>query len=255
MKNVEKFPELSVREKRVLFYTIHRYIADNDPVGSRTISKAFDFDMSAATVRNICADLEESGYLDQPHTSAGRRPTDKGYRYYLNELVKIQSLAVRERERIVREYQERMVTVDEILQKTAKLLSAVSDHTSVVVYPDHAHVEISRMSLMLDNTDFKDVNKLREAMRILEEPQNIEEIFKPSPGDMVEVNVRLGQELKRPALDNIGIITADYVIDDHTKGALGIVGPKRMPYDRLIALVRTIQTAVNTSFRRLTGRP
>ncbi|OGH55611.1 MAG: hypothetical protein A3G34_00885 [Candidatus Lindowbacteria bacterium RIFCSPLOWO2_12_FULL_62_27] len=245
--------ELTVREKRILYFTIHNYIRANEPIGSRTISKAFDFDMSPATVRNICSDLEEWGYLGQPHTSAGRQPTDKGYRYYINELLKIQEIAARQRERIVREYNEKLASLDDILQKTARLMADVSGHTAVVLYPDRRHVEISRLSLMLDRPDFKDMGQLREAMGVLEEPARLGEIFRPEPGGPDEVDVKLGRELNQPELQEFGVIKAGYHVDDARQGSLGLVGPKRMPYGRLIALVGAVKDAVNSTFRRMRG--
>jgi len=250
----EKIHELSVREKRVLYYTIHRYIVDHDPVGSRTIAKAFGYDMSPATVRNICADLEESGYLDQPHTSAGRQPSDKGYRYFINELLHVQELAEKQKERIAREYQEKIESLDAVLQKTARLLSAVSGHTAVVLYPDKQHVEISRLSLMLEKPDFRDISQLRDAMRILEEPENIGEIFRPGTENTDEVDVKLGRELNQPALTEFGVIKANYQVGEGAQGSLGLVGPKRMPYGRLIALVGTIKDAMNLAIHRMRGR-
>lgn len=246
--------ELSVRERRVLYFTIHKFIHEHEPIGSRTIAKAFDYDMSPATVRNICADLEEWGFLDQPHTSAGRQPTDTGYRYYINELIQIQEVAQRQREKIVREYEEKMGSLDDILQKTAKLLSTVTQHTAVVIHPDQRHVEISRLSLMLDKPDFKNISQLGDAMRILEEPHQIGEIFKVPAEKADDIDIKLGSELHKPELVEFGVIKTSYQVDENTTGTLGVVGPKRMPYGRLITLVRTIKEAVNNACGRMRRR-
>lgn len=243
--------ELNERERRILYFMIHKHIREREPVGSRTISKAFDFEMSPATVRNICSDLEEWGYLEQPHTSAGRQPTDKGYRLYVNELVRIQDVAERQRERIVREYNEKIQTLDEILQKTVKLLADASSHTSVVVYPDRRHVEVGRLSLMLDKVDVKDMVKLRQAMSILEEPDRVERLFDAPTAAPDGVDVRLGRELDQPELEEFSIVRAKYQVSEDVQGSFGVVGPKRMPYGRMISLVRTIRDAVNQAFGRL----
>lgn len=253
MVREEHIRELTVREKRILYFTIHRYIQNHEPVGSRTISKAFDFEMSPATVRNICSDLEEWGFLDQPHTSAGRKPTDKGYRFYINELLRVQELANKQRDRITREYHERLSSLDEILHKTVRLLSDVSGQTAIVLYPDNRHMEISRLSLMLEKPDFKDISKLREAMSVLEEPDRVGEIFNLAPELNDEVDVKLGSELKQPALQEFSVIKATYHVSDDLQGTLGVVGPKRMPYGRIISLVGTIKDAVNNALRRMAG--
>ncbi len=249
----ERIHDLTDRERKILYYTIHKFILDTEAVGSRTISKAFDYDMSPATVRNICSDLEEWGFLEQPHTSAGRVPTDKGYRYYLNELLRIQDVAQKHRERIQREYEQKMSTLDDILQKTARILSALSSHTAVVGHPDQQHFEISRMSLMLDKPDFKNIITLKEAMRVLEEPENIGEVFRSTDVAGDEVDVKLGRELNLPALAEFGVIKASYQVNDNVQGTVCIVGPKRMPYGRLIATVAAIKDAMNAAVRRLIG--
>ena len=78
------FAELNEREKSILRYIIQQFILTASPVGSRNITKRYDLGISPATVRNIMSDLEESGFIDHPHTSAGRIPTDKGYRFYVD---------------------------------------------------------------------------------------------------------------------------------------------------------------------------
>ena len=81
--------ELNEREKNILRYIIQQFILTASPVGSRNITKKYDVGVSPATVRNIMSDLEESGFIDHPHTSAGRIPTDKGYRFYVDSLMDI----------------------------------------------------------------------------------------------------------------------------------------------------------------------
>ena len=85
----DRKPELNDREREILKSIIKFYIADGKPVGSRFISRKRRSDLSPATIRNIMADLEEAGYLAQPHTSAGRIPTDKGYRFYVDNLLEV----------------------------------------------------------------------------------------------------------------------------------------------------------------------
>ena len=92
--------QLSERERLILQAVVHTYITTAEPVGSRAVVKRFGLDVSAATVRNVMADLEEAGFLKQLHTSSGRVPTDKGYRYYVDFLMNVQELTRSERSRI-----------------------------------------------------------------------------------------------------------------------------------------------------------
>ena len=86
--NTTKMGEIDERSKRILWAIIESYIAGNGPIGSRTIMKKYSIGLSSATIRNTMADLEELGYVNQPHTSAGRIPTERGYRFYVNTLLK-----------------------------------------------------------------------------------------------------------------------------------------------------------------------
>jgi len=92
------------RKKKILQAVIHHYIKTAHPVGSQALTEDYQFDLSPATIRNFMSDLENEGYLSHPHTSAGRVPTDKGYRYYVDSLIEMQLLAMEEEERVKNEY-------------------------------------------------------------------------------------------------------------------------------------------------------
>src|SRR3712207_6498964 len=94
------FPQLSDRERRVLEAVIQSYVETAEPAGSRTLSRRFGLGVSPATIRNTMSDLEEKGFLFHPHTSAGRVPTDKAYRVYVDSLIRVAPLPVAESERL-----------------------------------------------------------------------------------------------------------------------------------------------------------
>src|SRR5215468_8867944 len=96
--------DLTHRAKRILNAVVHEYLATGDAVGSRTVTRRYGIDLSAATVRNVMSDLEELGLLKQPHTSAGRVPTDQGLRFFVDSLLKVRSITPREREELVSRY-------------------------------------------------------------------------------------------------------------------------------------------------------
>ncbi|MDZ4858270.1 MAG: hypothetical protein SGI88_04750, partial [Candidatus Hydrogenedentes bacterium] len=124
--------DLSDREKLILQAAVHSFITTAEPVGSRAIVKRFDLDLSAATVRNVMADLEEAGYLQQLHTSSGRVPTDLGYRYYVDYLMRAQELTLHERARIETELTARLNDADEVMRQTSHLLALLSHQTGIV---------------------------------------------------------------------------------------------------------------------------
>src|SRR3974377_403607 len=89
-------PELSARARQVLYHCVTEYVATGEPVGSRTLSKKAGLDLSPASIRNVLADLEELGYLRQPHTSSGRVPTDRAFRLFIDALMHVQALTAEE---------------------------------------------------------------------------------------------------------------------------------------------------------------
>ncbi len=125
---------LSEREKTILHNIVHSYIQTAVPVGSRFIAKRREIGLSPATIRNVMSDLEFLGYLDHPHTSAGRIPTDKGYRFYVNELMEIDKLSDRDQASIQSQLQGTLET-DDILKVASKILGTISHQLSVVTAP------------------------------------------------------------------------------------------------------------------------
>jgi len=126
--------ELNDRERTILHNIVYSYIQTAIPVGSRFISKRKDIGLSPATIRNVMSDLEYFGYLDHPHTSAGRIPTDKGYRFYVNELMEIESLPDQDRSVIQAQLQGNIET-DDVLKIASRILGTISHQLGVVTAP------------------------------------------------------------------------------------------------------------------------
>lgn len=127
--------DLKSRKEKILGTIVETYIEEAKPVGSRTIARKLRFRYSPATIRNIMADLEEEGYITHPYTSAGRVPTDKGYRYYVDNLMPQEELTLQEKREIVREYSSELEDISELMEKTSKLLARLSEEAGIVVYP------------------------------------------------------------------------------------------------------------------------
>lgn len=127
--------ELDKRSKRILLAVISCYIASAEPVGSRTICRKYNFQLSPATIRNIMADLEELGYLQHPHTSAGRLPTDQGYRFYVESLSKSPHQPQKPVTGIEQGYRQGFTEPDYLLRQTSKILSSTTRYIGVVLAP------------------------------------------------------------------------------------------------------------------------
>ncbi|MBN2726771.1 heat-inducible transcription repressor HrcA [Candidatus Mcinerneyibacteriota bacterium] len=126
---------LNPREKQILSLIVSEYITSGKPVSSRSLSRHKSIDLSPATIRNVMADLEEKGYIYQPHVSAGRIPSDAGYRFYVDNMMHLQELTLREKQRIRDQYQKEVSELDNILRDTSLLLSKISDKIGVALVP------------------------------------------------------------------------------------------------------------------------
>lgn len=176
---------LTKRQQQILAGVVESFIRDAEPVGSRKISKRKDIRYSAATVRNDMADLEEMGFLEQPHASAGRIPTNQGYRYYVDYLVKPRMLDRDDICMIQTFFAEKINELEQIFQQTALIISELTNYTSIVLGPevfrdtlkhlqivplsehkavaimvtDTGHVE-NRSLTVPENTDWREMEKL-----------------------------------------------------------------------------------------------
>lgn len=128
--------ELNQREKAILRSIVQQFILTATPVGSRNITKKYDIGFSPATVRNVMADLEDSGYINHPHTSAGRIPTDKGYRYYVDSLMNVEKVNTKEKTIIENSLGQILDETDDLVKVTSKLLSSITKQIACVTYPN-----------------------------------------------------------------------------------------------------------------------
>lgn len=142
-------PPLDERKKRILKAIIEAYIHRAEPIGSKQLVQASDWDISSATVRKEMAELEDMGYLEQPHTSAGRIPTDKGYRAYVDELLTPVKLSKREEHQLQRFFKERLTEVEELIRAAADALSETTGLTALVLTPRYSDQVLRRLHLLL----------------------------------------------------------------------------------------------------------
>ena len=126
---------LTARDREILEAILTDYIQTAEPVGSRTVSKKYYIGLSPATIRNVMADLEEMGFLTQPHTSAGRVPTDRAFRFYVDSILAVRKLSLIDRDRIEIGLQEESKDINETMKRASSLLSLLSKQTGVVLAP------------------------------------------------------------------------------------------------------------------------
>ncbi|MEK7388622.1 MAG: heat-inducible transcriptional repressor HrcA [Elusimicrobiota bacterium] len=136
------------RKRHLLQWIVHYYIKTSRPVSSSLIAEEAGLELSSASIRNILQELENEGFLHQAHTSAGREPTDKGYRFFVDYLSGVQRLAAAEKERIEGQYESRIEELDTLLSETSRLLSRLSHGAGVVLSPQIQRQTIKRLELM-----------------------------------------------------------------------------------------------------------
>jgi heat-inducible transcriptional repressor len=138
--------DLSRRAQKILHAVVTEYLSVGDAVGSRTVTRRHDLGLSPATVRNVMADLEELGLLEQRHTSAGRVPTTSGLRFFIDSLLKVRGLTPRERDEI----RERVTapSPDEVMQRASRLLSDLTHHAAVILAPDPDEARLERIEFL-----------------------------------------------------------------------------------------------------------
>jgi heat-inducible transcriptional repressor len=341
---------LSKRKQAVLRAVVNEYTSTAEPVGSRTIFRRHGLGVSSATIRNEMADLEEMGYLEQPHTSAGRIPSDLGYRYYVDHLMELDVLSPSEREILGSVPEQGLVEKDTLLVQVCRALSQVSSHVSLVmgprmhqgvllslrlvhvdknlamallltdrrklehrllilppeVRPEHLEdlaayftsrlagrpLEEITQELMqqmyhelfedrrqkeqwleelasslvkwlvsgsrneriylggaqniLNQPEFRDLEKVRQILALLEEEELLYQLLECGPG----VTVTIGQENTVPAVQECAVITATYQVDDEPAGVLAILGPTRMDYAHVISLLNYMAERLSETFSR-----
>ena len=339
--------ELDERKKKILQAVIRNYLETGEPVGSRTISKYTDLNLSSATIRNEMADLEEMGYILQPHTSAGRIPSDKGYRLYVDTMMEEKEREVVEMKEMLLERQDKMET---LLKQVAKVLanntqyatmisapqsnssklkfiqlSRVDEHQLLAVIVSEGNViknniisvqenlsdeTLLKLNILLNthlnglsineinlamiavmkqqagihsdivgevidavadsiraeedleiytsgtNNIFRypelaDHQKASELINTFEEKQLLGELLQEAQGEgeNTGIQVYIGAETPVQSMKDCSVVTATYELGGGMKGTIGIVGPKRMDYDKVVGTLRTIQTQLDELYR------
>ena len=340
--------QLDERKKIILKAIIRNYLETGEPVGSRTISKYTDLNLSSATIRNEMADLEEMGYIVQPHTSAGRIPSDKGYRFYVDQMMQEKDKEVSEMKELLLEKEEKM---EHLLKQVAKVLAVNTNYATMISAPQYHHnklkfIQLSRvdehqilavvvaegnviknsiipvkekvddetmlkLNILLNthltglsmeeinlgviaslkqkagiyedivsevmdavaeaikadedleiytsgtNNIFKypelaDNRKASELITTFEEKAAFNELIVDalSEGETNGIQVYIGGENRLQSMKDCSVVTATYELDEGMKGTIGIIGPKRMDYDKVVDTLKNLQTQLDELYHR-----
>jgi heat-inducible transcriptional repressor len=224
------------RKKRVLQAIVREYIESAEPVGSGTIVIKYDFDVSPATIRNDMAELESEGLLEQPHTSAGRVPTERGYRFYVEELSGQTELPESERQQLAGFASGIGADRGRAFKELAKAVADLADQT-VVLSLGPGQTFVAGVSNLFRKPEFREAELLREVSRIFDDLDSVLDDLRSHLNE--DVQVFIGGE--NPFGEDLSSVVARLGSPEAGGGLFGIFGPQRMDYDANVALMRYIR--------------
>ncbi len=244
--------DLSDRKKQILDAIVSDYIDTAEPVGSFTITHHYVRDYSPATIRSEMADLEHSGYITHPHTSAGRIPTDLGYRYYVDNIMETKKVSGKEIALIRNGIRKIGTGIEEILHGTAKLISSVLNYVSVFVSfgGDKNKVASSGLSNILKQPEFNDISHARRVMETIEHDDFLTQILEEYSRKR-DFNIQIGHENRFREMRDMSVVVARHNIYGINPGAIGIFGPTRMDYNRVTSILNCISQELDSIEREV----
>ncbi len=225
------------RQEIILGAIVREYVESATPVSSALLAEKYDFELSPATIRAEMLSLEEKGYLFQPHTSAGRIPTDAGFRYFVDELMEERVLGLREQKALQAEVLKLKAQNRMLARQTAKLLSLMSDNLALSGLIDSKDFYKSGTQKLLSKPEFNNLDsvcKLAEVLDYLDE--NVEDLWK-RVGRGERVAIFIGSESPIGGAGECSMVVSRYDLPSGEEGMLAIIGPKRMEYSRNVSLI------------------
>ncbi len=237
---------MNTRQRQVLSAIVELYTKTAIPVGSQALLEHFQFPVSSATLRNDMVELETEGYLYQPHTSAGRIPTDTGYRFYVEEMMGDEDLSREDQRRLQKELLIMKAKQARTGRSTARLLSALSGNLAVSGLIDKEEFYDFGMKELMEKPEFQEIDEL---CRLVETLDSLDEkldgiMLKLKDG---ETHIFIGDENPIKEISNCSMVVAPYKDKDGEQGVLAIIGPKRMDYAKNKSLIEYMRRVLGSS--------
>jgi heat-inducible transcriptional repressor len=260
--------DLTVRQRKILALVVKEYIDTATPVGSAVICQKYLEEVSSATVRNELAALEELGFLTHPYTSAGRIPTDRGYRFYVDKLMEAYRLTAREKNLVEQLQLALGHDMNSLMDETLRAVQSLSEnYTTVLKTEDDILNELtgrvrgaldtsrkeslylSGLAKMFYEPEFEDVQNIRRLLELLDDKAEVMQLLDEHSGD--ETSISIGTELGAEPLKDCSLVAQDFFYKGERVGSLGVIGPTRMRYGKITAAVDTIARALDGIFAEL----
>ena len=266
---------INSRRDKIFEYIVESYIETAEPVGSRSLSKQYDLGLSPASIRTVMADLEEQGYLKQPHSSAGRVPTDKGYRYYVDSLMEKEELPLRQK-KWIREEILRVKTIEGMVGRVSKIISELTANAALIYirslrrvsflnylleelveaeklmdfFEEEPELFIEGTFRIFEQPEFQNARKIRLLLQAFDEKYGLFQILSK---DLEEegVHVHIGTENSMDQLEDVSLVVKDCYLGGMPIGGVAVVGPTRMRYSKVMAVVDCVADGMSEVAERL----
>lgn len=227
--------DLTPRQVDILKLIVKEYIDNAEPVGSETLEKKHDVGVSPATIRNEMAEMVKLGYLSKPHTSAGRIPTTKALKLYINELMREKEVSVADEVQAKEKVWDYRAQSDKFLREVTKNLAAKT-HSLAITTTANGNVYYAGYGNILEMPEFYDIDITKNLLSLLDDTAYFDSIMERIENDFgIFLGDELGNELYKP----YSFIFSRFDIKSHhCQGSIGLIGPARVRYDSLIPQVR-----------------
>lgn len=225
------------RQEIILGSIIKEYVDSAIPVSSSLLVRKYNFDLSSATVRFEMLELENQGYLYQPYTSAGRIPTDKGFRYFVDVLMQEKELTKKEQNSLQVEMLKLKTQNKMLARMTAKLLSEMSGNFAVSGVFGSDDFQKAGMQKLFSQPEFNNLDNVCKIAEVIDYLDESIEKLSSELKNKSEVEIYIGEENPICNIDNCSMIVSKYNLEDGQEGLLAIIGPKRMKYSHNISLI------------------
>jgi len=231
---------INLRQKRILAAIVKEYSESAAPVGSQDLMEKYSLDVSPATIRNEMAVLEGAGLISQPHKSAGRVPTDKGYRLFVNELMQRFELSEKERRMLRGELLKLQSAHEQVGRSISRLISEISGQAAFTLLPNDTSA--SGLSQIMDDPEMADTDAVRDVADLFDRlDEHAAKLLKHPDGEVAFI----GKEVPLPVSSNVSLVVSNIRLRNGKRGLIGIVGPKRMSYAKNLSILEYLAKLIS----------
>ena len=234
---------LTVRQTQILKSIIDEYIKTAEPVGSESLEKKYSLGISPATVRSEMGALTTNGYLRQPHTSAGRIPTPRAMKFYIDQLMEERQMSLADEVKVKEEVRGKSSDLDDLLEEATQELAGLTESLAICTLDKGDKAWHAGYSHVFHNPEFANIEATASLFSFLEEISLMQELFFRRMTGTTPVEVIFGEELGWPGFHPVGVVGARFDIGGR-QGALGIIGPVRLQYPIIIPTIRYFRDLV-----------